>query len=146
MSSKVDILVVDDSRGDRRLIQEALKEVELPVHVDLHFAADGVEAMELMQGSGEGKPLLPHLVVLDLNMPRMDGREVLKAMREDEQLQNIPVVVLTTSTSESDIQKAYALEANCFVYKPLDMNEFIDTVQKLGDFWLSVVILPNSAA
>jgi len=143
----VNIMIVDDSRGDRRLIQEALKEVKLTTDYNLYSAEDGIEAIELLGlgGQNANPDTEMDLIILDLNMPRMDGREFLGIIKNHEQLSSIPVIVLTTSSNESDIFEAYRLKANCYVTKPLDIGEFIVTVQKLCDFWMSVVMLPKSA-
>lgn len=146
MTASIDIMVVDDSRGDRRLICEAFKEISLPVDYRLHDAGDGVEALQLLGVlAGSGHTLVPDLIILDLNMPRMDGWEFLQTIRTHHWLRELPVIVLTTSSSETDMHEAYRLNANCYVIKPMDIGEFITTVQRLGDFWLSVVLPGKSA-
>jgi two-component system, chemotaxis family, response regulator Rcp1 len=136
----LEILVVDDSRGDQRLIEEALKEVSLRGGYQLHQAGDGVEALELLGwvDKSQESRIKPDFIIRDLNMPRMDGREFLSIMKTDKYLKDIPVIVLTTSSAEADIFEAYRLNANCYVTKPMNINEFIDTVQKLADFWTMV--------
>lgn len=132
------ILVVDDSPGDLRLIEEAVKEIQLPSNYILIKAADGIEALQKLGPEAEDSPVID-LILLDLNMPRMDGFQFLEILKNREGQGNIPVTVLTTSSNESDMLEAYRLKANCYVTKPLDINEFIDTVQKLCDFWISVI-------
>lgn len=132
----VEILLVEDSEGDVRLTREALKDAK--VRNELHVACDGVEAMEYL-GSAS---LLPDLILLDLNLPRMDGREVLTAIRSTERLKRIPVVVLTTSAAEEDILQSYELQANCYVTKPVDLGQFLRVIQTIDDFWLQIVQLP----
>lgn len=138
----IEILLVEDNRGDARLAQEALKESK--VHNNLHHVMDGVEAMGfLRRGEGyEGVPR-PDLVLLDLNMPRKDGREVLAEIKADEDLRLIPVVVLTTSEGERDLVRSYDLHANAYVVKPIDLDRFIEIVQAIEHFWFSVVKLPQ---
>jgi two-component system, chemotaxis family, response regulator Rcp1 len=137
----VEILLVEDSPGDVKLTQEALRDAEVP-NV-LHVARDGEEAMRFLRREGEfaGKPR-PDLILLDLNMPRMDGREVLAVIKADADLRRIPVIILTTSQSEDDIAEAYSLAANCYVAKPVDLDEFLDVVRAIDDFWLTLVKLP----
>jgi two-component system, chemotaxis family, response regulator Rcp1 len=137
----VEILLVEDSPGDVKLTQEALRDAEVP-NV-LHVARDGEEAMRFLRREGEfaGKPR-PDLILLDLNMPRMDGREVLGVIKADADLRRIPVIILTTSQSEDDIAEAYSLAANCYVAKPVDLDEFLDVVRAIDDFWLTLVKLP----
>lgn len=141
----INILLVDDSLGDLRLIQEALKEVELSVEYQLHMAHDGIEALQKLGDYDQDSSTEIDLIILDLNMPRMDGREFLEIIKNRKNQRDIPVIVLTTSSTQSDILEAYRLNANCYVVKPIDINEFIDTVQKLSDFWMSVVSLSKTA-
>jgi CheY-like chemotaxis protein len=136
------VLLVEDSEDDVELTLEALAESR--VHMDIHVVSDGIDAMAFLRREGEyrDKPR-PDLILLDLNLPRMDGREVLKAIREDPFLTDLPVVVLTTSESEDDIRKAYTLHANCYISKPVDFLQFTDIVKKIEGFWLQLVKLPH---
>jgi CheY-like chemotaxis protein len=137
----VEILLVEDNPGDVRLAVEALKEGK--VHNNLHVVGDGVEAMMFLRR--EGKFALsprPDLILLDLNLPKKDGREVLAEIKADEKLRRIPVVVLTTSKAEQDILRTYDLHANCYITKPVDLEQFIAVVRSVEDFWLTVVKLP----
>ena len=138
----IDILLVEDNPADIRLTQEALKENKLKVN--LHLAYDGVEAIEFLrkQNKYADKPT-PDLVILDLNMPRKDGREVLKEMKEDPELKTIPVVVLTISKAEEDICLIYKYHANCYIRKPLDLTKFIEVVKAIETFWFTIVTLPT---
>jgi chemotaxis family two-component system response regulator Rcp1 len=137
----VEILLVEDNPGDVRLTQEALKEGK--VYNNLHWAKDGVEALEFLkrQGKHAGAPR-PDIILLDLNLPKKDGREVLAVVKGDNDLKQIPVVVLTTSKAEEDVLKSYELHANCYVTKPVDLEKFIQVVQSIDRFWLTVVTLP----
>ena len=143
----IEILLVEDNIGDIRLTQEALKESNLIVN--LTVARDGIEAMELLHGKGShGTRPNPDLILLDLNLPRKDGREVLQEIKNDADLKRIPVVVLTTSEAEADILATYGLHANCYITKPVDMDKFIKIVKMLEEFWFTIVKLPprdNSA-
>ncbi len=135
------ILLVEDNPGDARLILEALKEVR--VHNKLDHVVDGVEALAYLRREGRhAHATRPDLILLDLNLPRKDGRELLAEIKSDQKLRRIPVVVLTTSDSEEDILKAYTLNANCYVCKPMDLDQFIKVVRIIEDFWLSIVQLP----
>jgi CheY-like chemotaxis protein len=137
----VEILLVEDNPGDVRLAVEALKEGK--VHNNLHVVGDGVEAMMFLRR--EGKFALsprPDLILLDLNLPKKDGREVLAEIKADEKLRRIPVVVLTTSKAEQDILRTYDLHANCYITKPVDLEQFIAVVKSVEDFWLTIVKLP----
>jgi len=140
-SRPVEVLLVEDNPGDVRLTQEALKDGR--VLVNLSVAADGVEAMEFLRrrGSHAGKAR-PDLILLDLNLPRKNGREVLEEIKADDDLRRIPVIVMTTSKAEQDIYKAYNLNANCYVTKPVDLDEFLNVVRSIEDFWLTIVTLP----
>lgn len=133
----VEVLLVEDNPGDVRLTIEALREAK--VAVQMSSVSNGLEALEYLRQ--EQNPT-PDLILLDLNMPKMDGRELLKEIKWDDQLQAIPVIVLTTSESEEDVYQSYNLHANCFISKPVDIDEFIDAVQAIGDFWLTLVKLP----
>jgi CheY-like chemotaxis protein len=137
----MDILLVEDNPGDARLAAEAFKEGTVPTR--LHVVQDGIEAMSfLRRQGGYGSVPRPHLVLLDLNLPRKDGREVLAEIKDDPNLCRIPVIVLTTSQAESDINRSYELHANCYIVKPVDFDRFIDVVKGIEDFWCSLVKLP----
>jgi chemotaxis family two-component system response regulator Rcp1 len=137
----LDILLVEDNPGDVRLTQEALKENKL--HNSLHVARTGMEAMAFLRREGEYVDApRPGLILLDLNLPKKDGREVLAEIKNDENLKRIPVVVLTTSKAEEDILKTYDLHANCYITKPVDLDRFIKVVQSIKDFWFAIVELP----
>lgn len=140
--SPVEILLVEDNPGDVRLTKEALKEGK--VYSNLHWAKDGVEALEFLrrQGKFAGVPR-PDIILLDLNLPKKDGREVLSEIKNDDDLKRIPVVILTTSKAEEDVLRSYELHANCYVTKPVDLEKFIVVVQSIDKFWLTVVTLPN---
>jgi CheY-like chemotaxis protein len=139
--SPIDILLVEDNPGDERLTREALKEGK--VYSNLHWVKDGVEALEFLrkQGRYAGKPR-PDIILLDLNLPRKDGREVLEEIKSDDNLKRIPVVVLTTSKAEEDVLRTYNLHANCYVTKPVDLEKFMVVVKSIDVFWLTVVTLP----
>ncbi len=137
----IEILLVEDNPGDVRLTREALKEGK--VYNNLHWAKDGVEALEFLKRQGRhADALRPDIILLDLNLPKKDGREVLAVIKTDDELKHIPVVVLTTSKAEEDVLKSYALHANCYVTKPVDLEKFIQVVQSIDRFWLTVVTLP----
>ncbi len=138
----IDILLVEDNVGDVELTREALGTAK--VKNNLHVVQDGVEAMAFLRRQGRhAPPPRPDLVLLDLNLPRKDGREVLGEIKGDPDLKSIPVVILTTSAAEQDIVRSYALHANCYVSKPFDLGEFVKVVQSIEDFWLAVVKLPS---
>lgn len=138
----VEVLLVEDSPGDVRLTREALKEGK--VRNNLNVVSDGVEAMEYLRREGPyAGALRPDIVLLDLNMPRKDGREVLAEMKADHSLKRIPVVILTTSEAEQDILRTYDLHANCYLTKPVDLDQFISIVKSVEDFWLTIVKLPR---
>ena len=137
----VEILLVEDNPGDERLTREALKEGK--VYSNLHWVKDGVEAMEFLRRAGKYQDApRPDIILLDLNLPKKDGREVLQDIKNDEQLKRIPVVVLTTSKAEEDVLRTYNLHANCYVTKPVDLEKFIVVVKSIDVFWLTVVTLP----
>lgn len=139
----VEILLVEDNPGDVRLTQEALRESKVRNH--LHVAVDGVEALAYLRREGAyAEAVRPDLVLLDLNLPRKDGREVLAEMKDDEALRRIPVVVLTTSRAEQDILRTYNLHANCYISKPVDLDQFITVVKSIEDFWFTIVTLPRT--
>jgi len=137
----IDILLVEDNPGDVRLAQEALKESK--VRNKLYVVDDGVEAMDFLrkQGKYAGSPR-PDLILLDLNLPRKSGREVLAEVKTDEDLRRIPIVVLTVSRAEEDVIKCYNHHANCYITKPLDFNQFMEVTKAIDDFWLTIVRLP----
>ena len=138
----VQILLVEDNAGDARLTQEALKEGRVPSH--LNHVPDGVEALAFLRREGKyAHSPRPDLILLDLNLPRKDGREVLAEIKQDQQLKRIPVVVLTTSQSDEDIGRAYHLCANCYISKPVDLNQFFHVIRSIEDFWLTIVRLPK---
>jgi two-component system, chemotaxis family, response regulator Rcp1 len=143
-SSGIEVLLIEDSPGDVRLTREALKDAKM--HVSLHVVSDGIEAMEFLRREGAHVDApRPDLILLDLNMPRMDGREVLKAIKGDDALKSIPVVILTTSEAPQDVEHSYLLHANCYISKPVDLEGFVKVVQSIDGFWLSVVKLPRAA-
>jgi two-component system, chemotaxis family, response regulator Rcp1 len=138
----IEILLVEDNPADVRLTQEALKEGK--VRNNLHIARDGIEAIEFLRRIGKfANATRPDLILLDLNLPRKDGREVLADIKADPELKSIPVVVLTTSSAEADIFKIYKLHANCYITKPVDLDQFVKVVKSIDDFWLTVVRLPS---
>lgn len=139
----VNILLVEDNPGDIRLTQEALKESE--IKSNLHVVKDGVEALEFLRRKGKYSGIsIPDLILLDLNLPKKDGREVLAEIKHEEALKMIPVVILTTSDAEQDILKSYKLHANCFITKPVDLDQFIYVIKQIQIFWFAVVKLPTT--
>jgi CheY-like chemotaxis protein len=140
-SPPVEILLVEDNPGDHRLTKEALHEGK--VYNNLHWVKDGVEAIDFLKQRGKyDKAPRPDIILLDLNLPKKDGREVLSEIKQDRDLRAIPVVILTTSKAEEDVLKSYDLHANCYVTKPVDLEKFIVVIQSIDRFWLSVVTLP----
>jgi chemotaxis family two-component system response regulator Rcp1 len=138
------ILLAEDNPADVRLTREALKSARM-LNV-LHHVADGMEAMDFLRRNGKyAEAPRPHLVLLDLNMPRMGGREVLTQIKSDQDLRAIPVVVLTTSKAEEDIVHSYNLHANAYVSKPVDLSKFLAVIKSFEEFWLAVVTLPPTA-
>ena len=136
------ILLVEDNLGDARLAEEALKDSK--VHNNLYHVGDGVEAMRFLRRQENYADVpLPDLILLDLNLPRKDGREVLAEIKEDPELRLIPVVVLTTSEAERDLVKTYNLHANAYIVKPIDLNRFIEVVEAIENFWFAIVKLPQ---
>ena len=134
------ILLVEDNPADVRLTQEALKDAK--VHHELHVVMDGVAAVDFLHRQGDYSDApRPDLILLDLNLPKKDGREVLEEIKMDESLKRIPVVVMTTSQAEEDIVKSYDLHANCYVNKPVDLDQFSKIVRNIEDFWLTIVKL-----
>ena len=141
-SKEIEILLVEDNAGDVRLTIESLKEAK--VSNKLSVARDGVEAMEFLQQKGVYKDAArPDLILLDLNLPRKDGRELLAEIKSSPQFRQIPVVVLTTSGAEEDILRSYDLHANCYITKPVDFKQFMSVVKSIESFWLTVVKLPT---
>jgi len=138
----IEVLLVEDSPGDVRLTQEAFRDANPEIR--LHVATDGVEAMAFLrrQGAHVQAPR-PDLILLDLNLPKMDGREVLTLIKEDASLKTIPTVILTTSSAEADIVKSYQLQANCYLTKPVQLDAFEALVKSINDFWLTKVKLPQ---
>lgn len=137
----IEILLVEDNPGDVRLTQEAFAENK--ICNKLHVAKDGVEAMNFLRKmNGYGDALRPDLILLDLNMPKKDGREVLAEIKADENLRSIPVVILTSSDADDDVAKAYHMYANCYIRKPIDLNRFIEVIKIIENFWLTIVELP----
>lgn len=141
----IEILLVEDNEGDVRLTREALQEAK--VRNNLAVVRDGQEALDYLRRPSEDgdKPPRPDLILLDLNLPRKDGREVLAELKSDPALRRLPVVVLTTSSSEKDILESYDLHANCYITKPVDLDQFINVVTHIEDFWLTIVKLPGNA-
>lgn len=138
----IEVLLVEDNPGDIRLTEEALKEGKMIVN--LTVAKDGVEAMEYLQRrNGHANAVRPDLMLLDLNLPKKDGRRVLEEIKSSPELKSIPVVVLTTSEADSDILTTYGLHANCYITKPVDMDRFVEIVQLLEEFWFTIVKLPS---
>ena len=140
----VEILLVEDNEADVRLTREGIKEAK--INNNLNVVYDGEEALEYLHRKGKyANATEPDLVLLDLNLPKKDGREVLQEIKSDERLKRIPVVVLTTSQAEQDILKSYNLHANCYVTKPIDLEQFIDVVKSIESFWFSIVKLPTAS-
>jgi chemotaxis family two-component system response regulator Rcp1 len=143
MDGAVEILLVEDNPADARLTREVFEGGRLTTH--LNVVADGEEALAFLRREGPyAESPRPKLVLLDLNLPRKDGREVLQELKSDATLSRIPVIVLTTSAAEADILHSYDLQANCFITKPLDLDEFFDVVRAIEDFWLTTARLPAS--
>ena len=137
-----EILLVEDSPGDVRLTREALKDAKM--YVNLHVVSDGIEAMTFLNREGPYVAVpRPDLILLDLNLPRKDGRQVLEEIKESPSLKNIPVVVLTTSASDEDVLRSYQLHANCYISKPVDLEGFLKVITSIDNFWLSIVKLPR---
>ena len=142
MGKPIEILLVEDNPGDARLAVEAMKEAKIRNH--MHVVRDGVEAIEFLRKEREYSDApRPDLIFLDLNLPRMSGREVLRIIKEDPDLMSIPVVILTVSRDEEDILMSYLHHANCYVSKPLDLGAFIDVVKGIEHFWFTIVELPQ---
>ncbi|MCE1245115.1 MAG: response regulator [Firmicutes bacterium] len=138
----IDILLVEDDQGDIELTREALKDSKL--NINLHVARDGVEALAFLRKQQPfEKAVRPDLILLDINMPRKNGRETLQEIRSDEELKSIPVVVLTSSNSDEDITKSYEIGANCYITKPVGFDQFVKVVKTIEKFWFTIVKLPS---
>ena len=138
----IQVLLVEDNPGDVRLTREAFKDAK--VHLQMHVVNDGFEAIEFVNRRGEYENCpRPDLILLDLNLPRKDGRDVLAEIKSDPALKSIPVVILTTSASDVDIERSYLLHANCYISKPVDLDGFLTVVRSIDNFWFSVVKLPS---
>lgn len=144
MKRLLQILLVEDCPADVRLIRESLKET--PVPVELTVARDGVEAIELLQLSERAAVERPDLILLDLNLPRKNGREVLAEVKSSPTLKQIPVLVMTSSRADEDISAAYALNANCYIAKPCDLADYMNVIRAIEDFWFVIATLPESAS
>jgi CheY-like chemotaxis protein len=141
----IDILLVEDNPSDVDLAREALDNSKF--NNDLHVVDDGEKAMAFLRRAGVYVHVpRPDLILLDLNLPKKDGRQVLAEIKSDDNLKRIPVVILTTSRAEEDVLKSYDLHANCYITKPIDLNQFLHVVRSIEDFWLSIVVLPSSGA
>ncbi len=139
----IEILLVEDNPGDVDLTREGLADGK--IHNNLHVAGDGEEAMAFLRREGKYADMpLPDLILLDLNLPRKDGREVLAAIKTDKELEHIPVVILTASQAEEDILRSYRLHANCYISKPIRFSEFVKVVQSIQEFWFTIVALPTT--
>jgi len=136
----VEVLLVEDNPGDVRLIQEVFKEAK--IKNVLHVARDGEEAIQMLKQKGNPLPRVPDLILLDLNLPKKDGRDVLIEIKRDKQLKCTPVVVLTSSTREEDLVETYKNNANCYISKPVELGQLIRVIQNIGNFWLDIVQLP----
>lgn len=143
-SRPINLLLIEDNPGDVRLTQEAFKEGKLSYNMDV--VMDGVEAIRfLRKQSPYDSAVTPDIILLDLNLPKKDGREVLAEIKNDNELRRIPVIILTTSNAEQDILKSYDLHVNCYINKPVDFDRFFDIIQKIEDFWFTTAILPGVA-
>jgi len=139
----IEILLVEDNPGDADLTREAMENNKM--HVAMHVVGDGVEAMAFLRRTGKyANAPRPDIVLLDLNLPKKDGKEVLAEIKADQDLKRIPVVILTISKDEEDILKSYNLHANCYITKPIDLNQFVKVAKSIEDFWLTIVKLPPS--
>jgi two-component system, chemotaxis family, response regulator Rcp1 len=138
----IEVLLVEDSPGDVRLTRETFRDVNTSIH--LHVATDGMEAMAFLRREGAHiNAPRPSIILLDLNLPKMDGREVLAHIKEDPSLKMIPIIILTTSDAEADIAKSYELQANCYLSKPVQLDAFESLVRSINDFWMTKVKLPQ---
>ena len=143
--NEIQILLVEDNEGDILLTLEAFKEIKVKNNIEV--VKDGEAAIEFLKRQGQyAGSMTPHLILLDINMPRMNGIEVLDFIKKDERLKKIPVVMLTTSSSESDISACYEKSANCFITKPLDFGKFLNVVQAIESFWFTIVQLPKTTS
>ncbi len=139
VSNPIEILLVEDNPGDVRLIKEVFKDAK--IYNTMKVAYDGEAAMEILRNDGNAS--FPDLILLDLNLPKKDGREVLREIKGDDCLKCIPVVILTTSNAEEDLIETYKMNANCYITKPVDLDQFINVVKSIENFWLSIVKLPT---
>ena len=140
-TTPVEILLIEDNPGDVRLTQEALKESKV-LNI-LNVVTDGVEALEFLHQEGKyADAKRPDLILLDLNLPKKDGREVMEEIKSDDDLKRIPVVVMTTSKAEEDVERMYSQHANCYITKPIDFEQFVEVVKAIEEFWLTIVKLP----
>jgi two-component system, chemotaxis family, response regulator Rcp1 len=140
----VDLLLVEDNPGDVRLTEEALRDADIPVKISV--AMDGVEALDFLHRRGKYRNApRPDLILLDLNLPRKNGPEVLSDIKSDPDLKRIPVLVMTTSQEPEDVQKAYSLNANCYITKPVQLDDFMNVVQSIENFWLKTAVLPEQS-
>lgn len=138
---QIDVLLVEDNPGDFRLTEEAFKEGE--VKKTLHWVQDGLQALDFLRRRGKyAGAVRPDIIVLDLNLPKLSGRELLAQIKADERLKSVPVIVLTTSRADDDVRAAYGLHANCYITKPADLDRFLAIVKLIDHFWLDVVTLP----
>lgn len=145
MDKPINILLIEDNLGDIRLIQEVLKESEHPYN--LQIVTDGEQAIRYLKQEGEfAEARYPHLIFLDLNLPKKDGREVLAEIKGDNKLKSIPVVIFSSSEAEKDVLNSYDLYANCYVVKPFDFNHFSQVIKSIQNFWLNIVKLPTGHA
>lgn len=139
----IDILLVEDNPGDVRLTKEALHAGK--VYSNLHWARDGADALEFLRRQGKhASAPRPDIILLDLNLPKKDGREVLSTIKSDDAFKLIPVVILTTSSAEEDVLRSYELHANCYVTKPVDLDKFLQVIKSIDQFWLTIVTLPSA--
>jgi two-component system, chemotaxis family, response regulator Rcp1 len=142
VSNPIEILLVEDNPGDVRLIKEVFKDAK--IYNSMQVAYDGEAAMEILRREGEyANAAFPDLILLDLNLPKKDGREVLREIKGDKRLKCVPVVILTTSNAEEDLIETYKMNANCYITKPVDLDQFINVVKSIENFWLSIVKLPT---
>ena len=142
LDRSIEILLVEDNPGDARLAQEAIREAQL--RNNLNWVLDGVEAMTFLRKEGKHQQApRPDLILLDLNLPRKDGREFLAEIKGDEQFKRIPVIVLTTSDADEDISRSYRLKANCYITKPPQLHQFVDVIKSIEEFWFKVARLPS---
>ena len=141
-AAPIEILLVEDNAGDVRLTQEAMRDAK--VRNNMNTVGDGMEAMDFLWKRGKhNRALRPDLILLDLNVPKMNGREVLEKIKTDEELKRIRVVILTGSTAEEDILRSYQLHANCYITKPVDLAQFLNVIRAIDDFWLDIIKLPR---